>query len=83
MTPHLNGLIEMGQMRGHNICFYAELTKIITKYSHFSRALLIVYCVFIVCLYTVILLFDVDIHNFQPNETGVNIGLLLTSINNC
>ena len=26
---HLNCLIETVQMRGHNICLYAELTKII------------------------------------------------------
>ena len=35
-------LIETVQMRGHNICFDAELTKtilIITKYSLLSRAL--------------------------------------------
>ena len=32
MTPHLNCLIETVQMRGHNICFYAELTKIISNY---------------------------------------------------
>ena len=24
LTPHLNCLIEMVQMRGYNICFYAE-----------------------------------------------------------
>ena len=29
VTPHLNRLGEMVQMRGHNLCFYAELTKII------------------------------------------------------
>ena len=29
VTPHLNRLFETVQMRGHNICFYAELTKII------------------------------------------------------
>ena len=29
MTPHLNPLKETVQMRGHNIHFYAELTKII------------------------------------------------------
>ena len=33
VTPHLNHLIEMVQMRGHNIYFYAELTKII-PYFH-------------------------------------------------
>ena len=35
-TPYLKCLIETVQMRGHNIWFYAELTKIsliITKYS--------------------------------------------------
>ena len=32
MTPHLNRLIETVQMRGHNICFHAELTKIIPNY---------------------------------------------------
>ena len=42
MTPHLNRLNEMVQMRGHNICFYAEQTKlslIIISYSSLSRAL--------------------------------------------
>ena len=42
MTPHLNCLDETVQMRGHNISFYAELTKIIPnyhKYSLLSRAL--------------------------------------------
>ena len=43
VTPHLNGLDETVQMRGHNICFYAELTKIIPSYHQilplFSRAL--------------------------------------------
>ena len=29
VTPDLNRLVEMVQMRGHNICFYAKLTKII------------------------------------------------------
>ena len=29
VTPHLNCLEEMVQMRGHNVCFYAEITKII------------------------------------------------------
>ena len=32
VTPHLNRLDETVQMRGHNICFYAELTKIIPNY---------------------------------------------------
>ena len=43
LISHQN-LDETVQMRGHNICFYAELTKkvslIITKYSLLSRALL-------------------------------------------
>ena len=32
VTPHLNCLVETVQMRGHNICFCAELTKIIPYY---------------------------------------------------
>ena len=32
MTPHQNHLSETVQMRGHNICFYAEVTKIIPNY---------------------------------------------------
>ena len=32
VTPCLNHLDETVQMRGHNICFYAELTKIISDY---------------------------------------------------
>ena len=40
MTPHLNRLVKTVQMRGHNICFSAELTKIISKYSPLFRALL-------------------------------------------
>ena len=43
VTPHLNRLFETVQMRGHNICCHAELTKIIpgiiTKYYLMSRAL--------------------------------------------
>ena len=44
VTPHLNCVIEMVQVRGYNICLYAELTKqklslIITKYSLLSKAL--------------------------------------------
>ena len=43
MTHHLNRLFETVQLRGNNICFYAELTKIIkliiTKYSLLSRVL--------------------------------------------
>ena len=39
VTPHLNRL-ETVQIRGHNICFYAELTKIIPNYHQIlSRAL--------------------------------------------
>ena len=33
MTPNLNGLIDTVQMRGQNIWFYAELTKIIPNYK--------------------------------------------------
>ena len=29
MIPHLNRLDKTVQMKGHNICFYAEMTKII------------------------------------------------------
>ena len=32
MTSHLNHLVKTVQMRGHNICFYAELTKTIPYY---------------------------------------------------
>ena len=32
VTHHLNRLDETVQMRGHNICFYAELTEIIPNY---------------------------------------------------
>ena len=44
MTPHLNRLVETVQMRGHTIGFYSELMKlsrIITKYSLLSRALVL------------------------------------------
>ena len=37
VNPHLNHFIEMVEMRGHNLCLYAELTKlslIITKYMY-------------------------------------------------
>ena len=43
VTPHLKHLKEMVQMRGHDICFYAELPKLslfITKYSLLSKALI-------------------------------------------
>ena len=33
MTPHLNRLNETVQMRGHNICFHSELTKIYPNYQ--------------------------------------------------
>ena len=33
VTPHLNRLVETVQMRGHNIYFGAELTKIIPNYN--------------------------------------------------
>ena len=29
VTPHQNRLVETVQMRGHNVCFCAELTKFI------------------------------------------------------
>ena len=32
VTPHLNCLKERVHMWGHNICFYADLTKIIPNY---------------------------------------------------
>ena len=32
VTPHLNRHVQTVQRRGHNICFYAELTKIIHYY---------------------------------------------------
>ena len=32
VTAHLNHLVETVQMRGHNIGFYAGLTKIIPNY---------------------------------------------------
>ena len=32
VNPHLNRLDETVQMKCHNICFYAELTKIIPNY---------------------------------------------------
>ena len=42
VTPHLNHLDKTVQMRGHNICFYAELTKIIPNY-HQIRSYLELY----------------------------------------
>ena len=39
MTPHLICLTETVKMRGHNICFYGELSLIMTKYCLLSRAL--------------------------------------------
>ena len=33
VTPHLNRLIKTVQMRCHNICFYAELSKLIPNYQ--------------------------------------------------
>ena len=36
MTPHLNRLAETIQMRGHNLLFYAEITKIIPNYHQYS-----------------------------------------------
>ena len=32
VTPHLNHLDKMVQMRDHNICYYANITKIIPNY---------------------------------------------------
>ena len=32
VIPHLNLLDKTVQIRGHNICFYVELTNIITNY---------------------------------------------------
>ena len=32
VTPHLNRLVKTAQMWGHNIRFYAEVTKIILNY---------------------------------------------------
>ena len=32
VSPHLNRLIKTVQMRGHNICFKAKCTKIISNY---------------------------------------------------
>ena len=32
VTPHLNPLVETVLLRGHDICFYAEFTKIIPNY---------------------------------------------------
>ena len=42
MTPHLNHLIKTVQVRGHILCFYVKLTKIIPNYYKillFTRAL--------------------------------------------
>ena len=32
VTPHLNRLDETVKMKGHNVCFYVEVTKIILNY---------------------------------------------------
>ena len=40
VTPHLNRLEETIQMRGHNICLYAELTKIIPDYHQITSLIL-------------------------------------------
>ena len=53
MTPHLNHLNEMVQMRGHNIPFYAELTKIIPNHN---QILLLIYSFVKLCF----LVNDVD-----------------------
>ena len=42
VTPHLNRLVETVQMRGHNIPFRWEITKIFIKYCLLSRALSVV-----------------------------------------
>ena len=39
VTPHLNLLDGTVQIRGHNICFYAELTKIIPNYHQVLRVI--------------------------------------------
>ena len=36
VIPHLNRLVEMVHMRGHNICFYVELTNNIPNYYQYS-----------------------------------------------
>ena len=33
VTTHLNDFVETVQMRDHNICFYAELTKVIPEFT--------------------------------------------------
>ena len=40
VTTHLNRPVETVQMRGHNIYFYAELTKIVPSYH---QILLLIY----------------------------------------
>ena len=41
MTPHLNCLNETVQMRGHNICFYAELTKSFPIYHQLELCIIL------------------------------------------
>ena len=41
VTPHLNRLVEAVQMRGHNIWFYAELTKLIPNRFTFKEKTLL------------------------------------------
>ena len=56
VTPHLNRLVETVQMR-NIICFYAELTKIITKYSLLSATLcsgkIVIECVLLAMAFNV------------------------------
>ena len=69
MTPHLNRLFEMLQMRGNKIWFYAELAKIIPIYQKNTPSYLE-------------LCFSLDLepsqmvlmkgHNIQPSFNGSN-----------
>ena len=49
IIPHLNLFIKTVQMRGHNICFYAELTKNIPNYHQIFPFILISVCVVYKC----------------------------------
>ena len=52
VTPHLNRQVDTVQMRGHDICFYAESTKIIPNHHQILPYLELcgsginLYCVF-------------------------------------
>ena len=52
VTPYLNRLDEMVQMKGHKIRFYADLTKIISLiiiiYSLLFSALTIIYLIYLI-----------------------------------